>query len=294
MSVAVIGSRGQLGTDLVETLEKTGGYEIFPLSHGDIECTDEASARKVLSSIKPQVVMNCAAFVRVDECEDSPEKAFRVNSLGALYVARACAEIDALCGLISTDYVFDGEKGEPYTEDDRPHPINVYGTSKLAGEELVQQTCRRWFIARTASLFGKAGAQSKGGNFLETVISKVKKGEPLRVVDDIRTSPTYTRDAAMVLETLIRNQSTGIFHVVNDKGCSWFELAEKTVQFTGFSCKLEPIRSEDYSMKARRPRDSRLTSARLDRAKGHLRPWDEALLAYLAEKRHVASPNTAS
>ena len=290
ISVAVIGSKGQLGTDLVETLQRTNGYRVFALGHEQIDCTEQASVRRVLAEMRPEVVINCAAFVRVDECEDCPEKALRVNSLGALHVARVCAEINALCGYISTDYVFDGGKGEPYTEEDGPHPINVYGTSKLAGEQLVRQACPRWFIVRMAALFGKAGALAKGGNFVEAVLSKARKGELLRIVKDIWTSPTYTWDAAQVLERLIQHRSTGIFHVVNEGGCSWFELAQKVIDIVGLSGKLEPVLSSNYPMKARRPQDSRLKSIRLDPALvGPLRPWQEAVRIYLAEKGYITS-----
>jgi dTDP-4-dehydrorhamnose reductase len=154
MRVAVIGSTGQLGTDLLEVLVDAGSYEVFGLSHREIECTDPVSIDKALKAARPDVVVNCAAFVRVDESEERPDDAFRVNSLGALAVARACAEIDALCVYISTDYVFDGEKGSPYTESDASHPINVYGASKLAGEYPFNRLSR-WLVARMASLFGK-------------------------------------------------------------------------------------------------------------------------------------------
>jgi len=290
ISVAVIGSKGQLGTDLVETLQMVNGYRVFALSHEQIDCAEEASVRRVLAEMRPEVVVNCAAFDRVDECESSPAEAFRVNSLGAFYVARACAEINALCVYISTDYVFDGGKGYPYTEEDQPRPINVYGTSKLAGEHLVRQTCPQWLIVRMAALFGAAGALAKGGNFVESVLSKARRGEVLRIVKDIRTSPTYTWDAAQVLERLIQHRSTGIFHVVNEGGCSWFELAQEVMDTVKLSCKLEAVSFSDYPMKARRPQDSRLKSIRLDPAlRGALRPWQEAVRVYLAEKGYLAS-----
>jgi dTDP-4-dehydrorhamnose reductase len=290
LSIAVIGSSGQLGTDLVERLTSLSGYRVHALSRSEIECTDETSVRETFGEIRPEVVVNCAAFVRVDECESSPETAFSVNCLGALYVARACAEIDALCGYISTDYVFDGDKMAPYTEQDRPHPINVYGISKFSGEELVRQTCPRWFIARAAALFGKAGARSKGGNFVETVLAKARSGQDLRVVKDIWTSPTYTRDAAQALENLIRDQATGVFHIANQGGCSWLELAQKAIELVGLSCEVKAVPASDYPMKARRPRDSRLKSARLNPGDGGtVRPWDEALRAYLAEKGYLNS-----
>jgi dTDP-4-dehydrorhamnose reductase len=292
ISVAVIGARGQLGTDLVQTLERAGRYQVHAFGHGEIECTQPASVHDVLRAIRPQVVVNCAAFVRVDECEDFPATALAVNSLGALHVARACATIEALCVYISTDYVFDGAKDAPYTEDDPPDPINVYGISKWAGEALVRQACPRWLIARTSSLFGKAGSRSKGGNFVERVLSKARQGHDLTIVQDIWSSPTYTRDAADALEYLLRNGSTGLFHIANEGGCSWFEFAERATAILGLRCRIAATLASEYPMKARRPRDSRLASTRSSTGvKKILRPWHQALEAYLRENNSHAAAN---
>jgi dTDP-4-dehydrorhamnose reductase len=288
--VAIIGSTGQLGTDLVVVLAQAGNYEVIRLSHREVECTDPVSIEKALKTGRPDVVVNCAAFVRVDEAEDRAEEALRVNGLGALNVARACAEIDALCVYISTDYVFDGGKGAPYTESDAPHPINIYGISKLAGEYFVQQASPRWLVVRLASLFGKAGSSGKGGNFVETILAKAKAGESLRLVDDIRMSPTYTRDAAQALERLLREGSLGLFHLVNAGNCTWYEFASKALEVVGMGNKIEPISSATYPMKARRPNDSSLESTKLGLSlKDSLRPWQEALKDYLAEKGHLFS-----
>ena len=290
MRVAVIGSTGQLGTDLLEVLVNAGSYEVFGLSHREIECTDPVSIDKALKAVRPDVVVNCAAFVRVDESEERPDDAFRVNSLGALAVARACAEIEALCVYISTDYVFDGGKGSPYTESDASHPINVYGASKLAGEYLVQQASPRWLVARMASLFGKAGSSGKGGNFVETILAKARAGEPLRLVNDIRMSPTYSRDGAQALEILLRQGASGLFHVANAGNCTWYEFACKALEAVGMSNRIEPISSSNYPMKARRPKDSSLESTKLDLSlKECLRPWPEAVKAYVKEKGHLSS-----
>jgi dTDP-4-dehydrorhamnose reductase len=293
MRVAVIGSTGQLGTDLVEVLEKSGHYLVFPLSHAEIECTDTASVTRILASIRPQVVVNCAAFVRVDEAENRREETFRVNALGALYVARTCAELNAVCVYISTDYVFGGAKGEPYTEEDKPSPINVYGVSKLAGENRVAQTCPRFLIVRMASLFGKAGARGKGGNFVETVIAKAVAGERLKVVNDVRMSPTYAYDAAWALEKLLQRQATGVFHLANSGACSWYEFARGILDLSGLKADLRAVSSTKYPTKARRPKDSSLRSTRLySQLKKNLRPWEEALKAYLVEKGHIPAPSS--
>jgi dTDP-4-dehydrorhamnose reductase len=284
MRIAIIGSTGQLGSDLLDVLMNTRDYEVFGLSHREIECSDPVSIEKALKTARPDVVVNCAAFVRVDESEERPDDAFRVNGLGALRVARVCAAIGALCVYISTDYVFDGCKGGPYTEVDATHPLNVYGVSKLAGEFLVQQTYSRWLIVRMASLFGKAGSSGKGGNFVETILAKARAGESLRLVDDIRMSPTYTRDAAEALERLLRRRASGLFHLTNGGNCTWYEFACKTLEFVGLGNQVEPVSAKSYPMKARRPKNSSLESTKLDLS---LRSWPEALKAYLTEKHYL-------
>lgn len=286
MRVAVLGSSGQLGTDVVGVLRAAEIYEVVPLGHEEIECTDAASVEAVLSRVRPDVVINCAAFVRVDECEERSEEAFRVNGIGALNVARSASRIGACCVYISTDYVFDGRKGSPYTEDDVPCPINVYGASKLAGEYLVRQSCPDWMILRMASLFGKSGARGKGGNFVETVLQKARAKEPLRIVAEIRMSPTYTVDAAHAVEGLIASGARGVFHATNEGSCTWYEFAWKVIELSGMDAHVEPISASEYPTKARRPVNSSLRSDQLKRVLGKdCRPWGQALEAYFQEKR---------
>lgn len=287
IKIAVIGSRGQLGSDLVEVLRQTGKYHLFSLTHSEVECTELDSVKQVLTKLHPEIVVNCAAFVRVDECEDRPEHAFKVNSIGALHVAKVCAEIGALCVYISSDYVFDGKKESFYNEEDVPCPINVYGTSKLAGEYLVSQSYPKWLIVRMASLFGKVGASGKDGNFVETILGKARAGESLRVVNDIRMSPTYTYDAALALERLVWQRATGLFHVTNRGSCTWYEFAQKALELSGMNIRVEPVFSSDYPTRATRPKNSSLKSARLPG--DTLRPWEEALSAYLVEKGYISS-----
>src|ERR1041385_3853119 len=206
--IMVVGATGQLGTDLVEVFREYGQFEVVPLSHSECDCTDANKVSQVIGSLHPDAVINSAAYVRVDDCEEHASEAFNVNAIGALNVARVCAAANALCIYISTDYVFDGTKATPYTESDVPNPINIYGASKLAGEYLTRQAALCWLIVRTASLFGKTGARGKGGNFVETIIKKAKVAEPTNVVNDITMSPTYSRDAANGLAALLHNRAT--------------------------------------------------------------------------------------
>jgi len=288
--VLIFGSTGQLGTDLVSVLQNSGKFEVIPLTHQDADCADDAAVRKAVLYLRPQFVINSAAYVRVDDCEDHASEAFAVNAIGGLNIARACAEVDALSVYISTDYVFDGEKKTPYVESDPTNPINVYGTSKLAGELLVRQTAPRWLIVRVASLFGKTGARGKGGNFVETILAKAKKGEGLRVVDDIYISPTYTRDAASAVTQLLENGVTGILHAANSGSCTWYEFAKTALEFCGLPTQIAPVSSLEYPTRARRPKNSALgTETRFSLTDIQGPDWQIGLEAYLSEKGHLAA-----
>jgi dTDP-4-dehydrorhamnose reductase len=282
--VAIFGSTGQLGTDLVDVLQACGSFEVIPLSHEMADCTDAAAVRRVVLRCRPRFVINCASYVRVDDCEDHVQQAFAVNAIGALNIARACAEIDASCVYISTDYVFDGEKQTSYVESDLPNPINVYGTSKLAGEHLVRQAVGRWLIIRLASLFGKTGSRGKGGNFIETILAKARQGEPIRVVDDIRISPTYTRDAAKSIASVLDSEHEGIFHIANAGNCTWYEFARHALDLCRIEVPVCRIPSSRFPMRARRPQNSSLASESRFTA---LIGWREALAHYLREKGYL-------
>jgi dTDP-4-dehydrorhamnose reductase len=283
--VLIFGSMGQLGSDLVDVLQKTGSFDVVPLTHEMADCTDADAVRRAVLRCRPQFVINSAAYVRVDDCEDHATKAFAINAIGALNIARACAEIGACCVYISTDYVFDGEKKTPYVESDPTNPINVYGTSKLAGEQLVRQATQRWLIVRMASLFGKTGARGKGGNFIETILAKARMGEALKVVDDIRVSPTYARDAAEVMAGLLESEREGCVHVSNAGNCTWYEFARQALDFCSMEVPIGAVPSTAFSTRARRPQNSSLESEVLSTA---MVTWRDALRRYLVEKGHLA------
>ena len=282
--VAVFGSAGQLGTDIVQVFRERERFDVIPLHHRDADCTDRDEVRRVVRTLRPDVVINSAAYVRVDDCEDNASEAFAVNAIGALNIARACAELDALCVYISTDYVFDGTKARAYVESDSICPANVYGASKLAGELLIQQTLPRWLVVRTASLFGRTDTRGKGGNFIETILAKAKSGQPLRIVNDVRMSPTYTLDLATALLSLICAGAGGVVHTTNAGACSWYELAKKAVELVGLQASIDPVSSGEYPTRARRPKNSALES---DRSLVELRSWEDALKEYLSEKGHL-------
>jgi dTDP-4-dehydrorhamnose reductase len=295
MKVAVVGANGQLGAQLIRVLSETPGAEPIPFTHAQIEVTDARGVRAALLPTRADAVVNCAAFHRVDDCEERPEVAFATNALGALHVARACAELGALCVFISSDYVFDGERGRPYVEEDVPAPLNVYGTSKAAGERLVAQACPRWLVARVAGLFGGTGASGKGGNFVTAILAQAAAGAPLRVVNDLRMSPTYALDAARALALLIAQGAAGTVHLTNAGNCTWWEFATRILALAGRTAPVEPVPSSAvFSSRARRPKDSSLASRRLSgEARRCLRPWQEAVAAYLQERGVLAAGKAA-
>lgn len=284
MKVAVIGATGQLGSDLV----KVFGEDCIPLSHAEIEVKDFSICLKVLGHHKPDIVINCAAYVRVDDAEGHPEEAFAVNAIGAKNVAIVCEKINAVNMYVSTDYVFDGAKGEPYVESDLPNPINAYGLSKYAGEVFTRNYSLRHYIVRSSSLYGATGARGKGGNFIETMIKKAKNKEEIKVVNDMIMSPTYTKDVAEVIKNIIeRNLPCGTYHITNSGSCSWYEFANAIFEYLELKASLSPIKTTEVNLRARRPKFSALTSVRLQLHGLKMRDWGSALKDYLKEKGHL-------
>jgi dTDP-4-dehydrorhamnose reductase len=285
MRAVIIGANGQLGMDLVRSLS---GWNIVALTHDELDIVDPRQVREALSGLKADVIINTAAFNRVDDCEDDPAHAFAVNSFGPRNLAQVCAERDCALMHISTDYVFDGEKQQPYTEADQPNPLNVYGASKLAGEYFVRNICRKYFVVRTCGLYGAAGSRGKGGNFVETMIRLAGEGKAVRVVDDQLATPTYTRDLAEKLKQLVQTEVYGLYHITNRGQCSWYEFAAEIFRLLGLRPDFGPITAKEFGAKARRPAYSVLGSANVKRlGLSGLPPWTEALERYLTEKGYL-------
>jgi dTDP-4-dehydrorhamnose reductase len=284
MKIVVIGSTGQFGTDLVKVFGQE--YETIGLTHKEIEITDYNSCQ-IIKEHRPDIIINTAAFHKTDQCEEDPVKTFAVNAIGAKNIATVSREVEAATVFISTDYVFDGSKGEPYTEDDVPNPISTYGISKLAGELYAKQNSKNYII-RVASLFGAAGASGKGGNFIEAMITKAKKNEPISVVDDMWMSPTYTKDAANAIKKIVELKLPyGIYHATNSGYCTWFQFAKEIFRVTGLNPNLTTIKTCQLQTKAKRPQFSALKSIKLPKYEIKMRDWTEALRDYLAEKGYV-------
>lgn len=288
MKVILIGANGQVGRDLVKALE---GIDLLPLTHADLEICDTEAVRAVITGARAEVVINTAAFHRVDDCEEVPEKAFAVNALAVRGLAQVCAEADCALVHMSTDYVFGGTDRNPrtpYAEEDAPYPINVYGASKLAGEYFVRSICPKHFLVRTSGLYGFAGSSGKGGNFVETMTRLAREGKPIRVVNDQTLTPTYTKDLAAKISELLQSDAYGLYHITNAGQCSWFEFARRIFELQGLTPELSPITTEGTGAKARRPAYSVLAHRNLLlHGFADLRPWPEALEAYLKEKRYI-------
>ncbi len=277
MKVAIIGANGQLGRALVNVF----GDEANPLTHDDLDVT-EFKSLKTLKNLKPDVIINTAAYVRVDDAEMYPEKAFAVNSIGALHIAKIAREIDAINIYISTDYVFDGAKKEPYTERDIPNPINVYGVSKYAGEIFTRNYSSKHYIIRVASLYGVGGAKGKGGSFVDWIIKKAKRNEELKIVDDQVMSPTYVADVATKLKSFLEIEPPyGIYHLVNSGYCTWYEFAKAVFDILGWAVDINPIKSTELNRLARRPAFSALRNANLEKIELKMPHWKDALKRYI-------------
>ncbi|MBI3028307.1 MAG: dTDP-4-dehydrorhamnose reductase [Candidatus Rokubacteria bacterium] len=277
MKILITGAGGMLGRALGDTL--SAEHDVTAVTRGDLDVTDLGRTLAALGRAKPQVVIHAGGWADVDGCERDPDRAWRVNALGSRNVAVACQEAGAACCYISTDYVFDGEKRDPYTEFDAPNPISCYGASKLAGERYVQTLTPRHWIVRSSWLFGPGGK-----NFVKTLLTKARAGQELRVVDDQVGSPTYTSDLARAISRLIGGPHYGIWHLTNNGACSWHRFAAAILDAAGpKGTRLEPIGSKDLQRPAPRPRNSVLRNYCWTlEGWPPLRPWGDALREYLA------------
>ena len=282
MKVLITGAKGQLGRKLEERFRTS--HELILTDIDELDIRDRSAVARALQQTRPDVVINCAAYTDVDGCEADPAKAFAINEHGARNVAEACAATGALLCHISTDYVFDGCSDKPYTENDIPTPLSVYGKSKLAGEQQVQKAIPRHLIVRTSWLFGVYG-----DNFIKTIIRLSETNNEIRVVNDQTGSPTYAEDLAVVIETLVmRPHAFGIYHVCNTGTCTWYSFAIEALALLGKKTRVVPITSHELGRPALRPRFSALDTSKFRAATGMpLRHWREALEAYFHKQKGV-------
>jgi dTDP-4-dehydrorhamnose reductase len=289
MNIVLIGANGQLGSDLAKVLVARG-HDLAPLTHADIEVTDRVSVDAALDAHHPDLVMNMAAFHKVDVCEDEVEQTFAVNTFGVRELALACRAHDAALLHMSSDYVFGGDRMRrtPYVETDTPAPINVYGVSKLAGEQFVRYLLERYYVFRVTGLYGVAGSSGKGGNFVELMLRLAREGKDIRVVDDQRMTPTYTVDLAQQIAAVVETGPYGLYHATSQGDCTWYEFAAEIFRQSDLAPNLGRAKTGDFGEKATRPAYSVLENKALQLlGLDQMRPWQEALGAYLQERKAV-------
>jgi dTDP-4-dehydrorhamnose reductase len=279
MKIALLGANGQLGQDLQKALQS---HHVVALTRTEFDVTNHDLTRSALLDFQPEVILNTTAYHRVDDCESHADLAYAVNALAVLNLIRIANELNAILVHISTDYVFDGKAHQPYTEQSEAFPLSVYGNSKLAGELLVRSLARKPIVIRTCGLYGAAGSQGKGGNFVKTMLAKAHRGEPIRVVNDQVVTPTYTLDLANQIARILPHEHFGLFHMTNEGSCTWFEFASAIFEIAGVKANLSPTSSDAYKTPAVRPKYSVLENARLkELGLNEMRHWRDALAAYL-------------
>jgi dTDP-4-dehydrorhamnose reductase len=298
MKVIIIGANGQLGSELAAAFENE---TVVALGHKDLDIAHYDAAERLFDRAYPDVVLNTSAYHRVDLCETTQENAFAINAFAVRNLAQLCRKHDALFVHTSTDYVFDGSKGAPYTEEDAPNPQSVYATSKLAGEFFVKHNCSRHLIIRTCGLYGDAGRSSKGYNFVDLMIRLQREQQPIRVVNDQVLTPTRAAEAARKIHELVlyerahrtefpspgvKGSLYGVVHVTAQGECSWYEFARTIFEEAGLAVSLMPTTSEKFGAAAKRPTYSVLAHSKLAQfGMDDMESWREGLHIYLTERR---------
>ena len=278
--VLLIGGSGRLGTAIRATWNDC---EIAAPPHEECDIADADAVRKALDDFRPDVFVNAAAFHDVDRCEDEPQRAFAINAAAVGTAARYARDRGVVFVAISTDYVFDGSVREAYGEDRPPHPISFYGTSKLAGEYLVESLHMSAYVVRTCGLYGTARAPTRP-SLIDRLLASKAGDAPLRVVADVVASPTFAGDLAEALRRLIATESYGLYHAVNSGPVSWYEFACEAARQAGRETAIEPISAAQWKQRASRPRFSALRNAKLDALGIAMPSWQAGIAAYLRSR----------
>lgn len=276
MNILITGAKGMLGFALVKKLSSNN--KIFPFDIDTMDITNYQECLNVVKINRPDIIIHCASYTDVDGCETNIEKAFAVNALGTKNIALVCQKLDIPMIYISTDYIFDGTKNEPYLESDTPSPVSVYGKSKYEGEKAVQDTIKKFYIIRTSWLYGPSGK-----NFVNTIIKLAKEKNELRVVNDQSGSPTYTFDLADAISQLIQKPFYGVYHITNQGHCSWYEFTKIILEAANIKNKtVVPVTTDEFPRPAPRPKYSVLEN-RLFKLNGFTLPrhYKDAVEEYL-------------
>ena len=277
--ILVIGAKGMLGRDLMETFNASSLNDVTGWDVDEIDIRRKEETVERISGLQPETVINAAAYTNVDGCESQVETAFAVNAEGMRHVALGANKCHSKVVYLSTDYVFDGTKCKPYVEGDPPNPLSVYGRSKLQGERYVQQLAEDGLIVRTQWLFGR-----HGNNFVSSILRQTREKKELSIVDDQIGSPTYTVDLANAISALIECDASGVFHVANSDYCNWLTFGQSILKYSGINgVNIRAISSKELNRAAIRPHYSGFNCRKLKEVTGMtLRPWSEALKDYLS------------
>lgn len=288
MKILVTGSGGMLGQALVPCLQSRG-HDVRALPHEQLDITNYAQVFETLKREKPDIVVHCGAFTKVDQAESEPGLAYHINGYGTENLAVTCTHLDLPMLYVSSDYVFDGEQNQPYTTWDATRPLSVYGKSKLAGEKAVQRHLKRFYIVRTSWLYGP-----NGKNFVDTILSMAEQGKPLRVVSDQIGTPTCTLSLSEVIADLIVTERWGVYHASDDGIASWFEFARAIVRHGGYAkTDVVPIETKDMPRPATRPKYSVMDKTTLISTIGRELPsWEESLKHYLELRQSMAASHS--
>ena len=270
MKILITGSNGQLGRELAEILPGRG-HETVALSRGELDVADPEAVERTVELHSPELVVNSAAYTNVDLCETELDLAYSINALGPRNLAQVCERLGCELMHVSTNYVFDGERDLPYEPIDPPNPISAYGRTKLAGEEYVKHLMNRWYIVRSAGVYGR------GHNFVRTMLRVAAERDTLKVKDDEFISPTYARDLAEGIAEILEAGHYGLYHLTNAGSCSWYEFTQEIFRLAGVEVEVVPIPGSEYPLPAARPANGVLSSL----GSFELRHWREALADYL-------------
>ena len=278
MKVLVTGVNGQLGYDVVKELEKRG-HQAVGVDRERMDLTSTQQIKECIENVNPEVIIHCAAYTAVDKAEDEEELCRRVNAIATKEIAEHAKKLDIPMIYISTDYVFDGTKDGEYTEEDIPNPINVYGKTKYEGEIYVQELLEKYYIVRISWVFGE-----NGNNFIDTMLRLAKDRDEINVINDQVGSPTYTKDLAPLLVDMIETEKYGVYHATNEGYCTWYEFAKEIFRIANVDIKVNPISTDMYLTKAKRPINSKMSKVKLKKLSSlnSLRFWNSAILEYIS------------
>jgi dTDP-4-dehydrorhamnose reductase len=287
--VVVFGKAGQLGSELVRVFTERG-YDVSAFNRSQVDVADNARVETVLAQVDPAIVLNATAYNAVDRAETEPSVAYEGNALAVRNLAHACRQADARLVHFSTDYVFDGTAGRPYTEQDTPHPLSAYAVSKLAGELYAQAYLDQPLIIRTSGVFGPAGMVTARGNFVEVMMRLASSGQPIRVIEDSVGSPTYAPYLAERTADLVERKLGGVFHIGGGTAITWFKYAQLIFEIANLNPELRPTSEREYRTPARRPKFSALSNEKMERSGlAPMPPLRDAVASYMEIRRQTVS-----